>query len=75
MSLTASTVATGGVNGTNDIATVTLQTVSAGGPFAMRVGQRATDGAKVYALQALPMAVLVGGYNEGASGLLLLTLP
>jgi uncharacterized repeat protein (TIGR01451 family) len=75
MSLTGSSVSTAGVNGTNNLATVTLQTVSNGGPFAMRVGQRSTDSAKVYALQALPMAVLVGGYNEGASGLLLLTLP
>jgi uncharacterized repeat protein (TIGR01451 family) len=75
MALTGSTVSTSGVNGTNDLATVTLATLSTGGPFAMRVGQRSTDNAKVYALQALPMAVLVGGYNEGASGLLLLSLP
>ena len=52
-----------------------LQKISNGGPFAMMVGQRLTDSADVYVLQATPLAVTVGALDDPANGLLMVALP
>ena len=44
-------------------------------PFAMMVGQRLTDSADIYVLQATPLAVTVGALDEPANGLLMVAIP
>ena len=52
-----------------------LQKISNSGPFAMMVGQRLTDSADIYVLQATPLAVTVGALDEPANGLLMVAIP
>lgn len=50
---------------------------NAAGPFSMLTGQRSSDGARVYVMQASPLAIVVGGFggSPSASGLLQVALP
>jgi hypothetical protein len=52
-----------------------LQKISNGGPFAMMVGQRLTDSADIYVLQATPLAVTVGALDDPANGLVMVAIP
>jgi uncharacterized repeat protein (TIGR01451 family) len=74
MTLTSSSYAFTGQLGTSDSAP--LQRISPNaGPFSMLVGNRVSDGAQLYVMQSVPLAVAFGGYGGAASGLLQVAIP
>ena len=52
-----------------------LQRQAATGPFSMLFGSRLGDARKIWVMQSLPLAVMVGYQTDGASGDLQITVP
>jgi len=74
MTLTSNSYSYTGELGSMDSAT--LQNINMGsGPFAMLVGNLASDGAPIYVMQSYPLSIAFGGFNGAASGLLQVTVP
>jgi uncharacterized repeat protein (TIGR01451 family) len=52
-----------------------LQRISGAGPFAMMVGKRLTDSADIYVMQTAPLVVVVGAFDDKASGTFQVAVP
>lgn len=52
-----------------------LQRISGAGPFAMMVGKRLTDSADIYVMQTAPLAIVVGAFDDTASGTFQVAVP
>ena len=52
-----------------------LQRISSSGPFAMMVGKRLTDSSDIYVLQTAPLAVVIGAFDDTASGTFQVAVP
>jgi uncharacterized repeat protein (TIGR01451 family) len=74
MTLTPSSYASTGQLGSSD--TAPLHQINTNvGPFSMLVGNRASDNAQIYVMQAYPLSIAVGATSGAASGLLQVTVP
>jgi len=52
-----------------------LQRISSFGPFAMMVGKRLSDSADIFVLQTAPLAIVVGAFDDTASGTFQVAVP
>jgi len=52
-----------------------LQRISNSGPFAMMVGKRFSDSADIFVLQTVPLAIVVGAFDDTASGTFQVAVP
>ncbi len=52
-----------------------LQRISNSGPFAMMVGKRLSDSADIFVLQTSPLAIVIGAFDDTASGTFQVAVP
>jgi len=74
MTLTPNSYAYTGQNGASDSAPLAAISTFTG-PFSLLEGPRASDGADIYVMQALPLSIAFGATSGAANGLLQVTIP